>query len=376
MLKMMENTVDVVVVGGGIVGIAVARELAQSNREVVLLEQERAVGEHQSSRNSGVIHGGFHYAVGSLKARLCHPAKLALYRYAETRSIPHRRVGKLVVATDEAQRGGLETILHRAEACGINDLRLLDARDVARMEPELACVAALWSPSTGIIDTTALLLALYADAQDAGVTFATRSQVLRGERAAGLWRLYVASAGTESVIACRVLVNSAGLGAVTLARNLDGYPTEHIPDSYLARGNYFSCQGGAPFSRLVYPLPDNIGLGLHLTLDMAGQVRFGPDVELVDRIDYNVQPGRVRDFYAAIRRYWPGLPDGSLSPDYAGIRAKTGRPGDPQDWRIDSCRNHGVPGLVNLFGMETPGMTCSMAIAREVAARVCEESFA
>lgn len=369
-------SVGTVIVGAGIIGVAIARELALQGHEVLIIEQETRPGQHQSSRNSGVIHAGFYYSESSLKARLCYEANVDLYRFAEMRGVPHRRVGKIVVAADDKQLGKLRTMAARAEACGIRDVRSLAAREVAEMEPEVTCVAGLWSPSTGIIDTSALLLAIQGEAEANGVMFAMGSKVTRGELASGRWLLTVSSSGEEISICCRLLINSAGLEAVALARNLDGCPAERVPDSYLARGNFFACQGGTPFSRLVYPLPGPIGLGVHLTIDMDGQAKFGPDVELVDTIDYRMKSERADAFYEAIRGFWPGLKDGSLVPAYSGIRAKIGAPGDPQDWIIDTPREHGVPGLVNLFGMETPGMTCSMAIGREVAARVREGAYA
>lgn len=371
-----EDHVDAVVIGGGVVGVAVARELAARGLEVIVIEQETRLGQHQSTRNSGVIHAGFYYAEGSLKARLCHAAKLELYRYAEERGIPYRQVGKLVVASDESQIPKLEAMQRYAIKCGVRDVELLDARQAKTMEPELECVAALWSPSTGVIDTSALLLSLVGDAENHGVVTALGSRVLRGRSVAGGWHLTVSSGGQQSEIACRVLVNSAGIEAPNLARRLDGYPIDRVPEYYLAKGNFFACEGGAPFSRLIYPVPGPIGLGVHLTLDLDGQAKFGPDVQIVDAIKYNVDMDRVDSFYASIRNFWPKLPDGALTPAYSGIRAKIGKPGDPQDWFVETPAEHGVPGLVNLFGIETPGMTCCMAIGAMVAEHVREEAFA
>jgi L-2-hydroxyglutarate oxidase LhgO len=368
--------VDAIVVGGGVVGIAVARELAAQGLEVIVVERETRIGQHQSARNSGVIHAGFYYPEGSLKARLCHQAKLELYRYAEARGIAHRRVGKLVVASDETQLPKLKAMLRHAVACGVNDIELLDARQAKAMEPEVACVAALWSPSTGVIDTSALMLSLVADAESRGVVIAQNSRVLRGHAVAGGWRLLVDSGGQVAKIACRLMVNSAGIDAPDLARRLDGYPASRVPESYLAKGNFFACQGGTPFSRLIYPLPGPIGLGVHLTLDLDGQAKFGPDVQIVEAVSYDVDPDRSEAFYASIRNFWPGLRDGALTPAYSGIRAKIGRPGASQDWVVETPYEHGVPGLVNLFGIETPGMTCCMSIGAFVAERVRNEAFA
>lgn len=368
--------VDAIVVGGGIVGVAVARELAAQGLEVIVVEREARVGQHQSARNSGVMHAGFYYPEGSLKARLCHQAKLELYRYAEARGIAHRRVGKLVVASDETQLPKLEAMRQHAVACGVNDIELLDARQAKAMEPEVACVAALWSPSTGVIDTSALMLSLVGDAESSGVVIAQNSRVLRGQAVAGGWRLTVESGGQLAEIACRLVVNSAGVEAPDLARRLDGYPANRAPDFYLAKGNFFACRGGTPFSRLIYPLPGPIGLGVHLTLDLDGQAKFGPDVQIVDAVRYDVDPARSDAFYVSIRSFWPGLQDGTLTPAYSGIRAKIGRPGEPQDWIVETPAEHGVPGLVNLFGIETPGMTCCMSIGAYVAERVRDEAFA
>lgn len=376
MMVTSEYNIGTVVVGAGIIGVAIARELALRGREVLVLEQETRLGQHQSNRNSGVVHAGFYYPEGSVKARLCHEAKLDLYRFAAERGVPHCRVGKIVVAADEGQLPMLETMRRRAEACGVRDIALMTAAEVRGIEPDIACVGGLWSPSTGIIDTTALLLAIRAEAEALGVSFAVASQVVGAARVGDRWRVSVRSAGEETTIICVLLVNSAGLEACNVARSFEGCPAERIPDSYLARGNFFACHGGVPFTHLVYPLPGPIGLGVHLTLDLDGQAKFGPDVELVETISYEVKPERAAGLYESIRGFWPGIKEGSLVPAYSGIRAKIGKPGAPQDWIIDTPSEHGVPGLVNLFGMETPGMTCSMAIGREIATRVKKGAFA
>jgi L-2-hydroxyglutarate oxidase LhgO len=371
-------TTETVVIGAGIVGIAIARELAMQGHDVLVLEQEVRPGQHQSSRNSGVVHAGIYYPPGSLKAQLCPEANKALYRYADSHSIPYRRIGKLVVAADDEQIHKLEEMALRARNNGADDIVLMDAKDMAAVEPELAGVAGLWSPSTGIIDTHAYLLALRGEAEAHRASFAMGCRIVRGEAKNDGWRLAAVApdSSEEYIVECRLLVNSAGVHAVELARNLDAYPQHRIPESYLVRGNFFSCQGGVPFTRLIYPLPDDIGLGVHLTFDMGGQVKFGPDVDLIDEFDYRIPTGREDSFYPAIRRFWPGLQDGTLAPTYAGIRAKIGKPGMPQDWLIDTPAEHGINGLVNLFGIETPGMTCAMAIASEVASRVRTGSFA
>ena len=370
MLNATVYRTDAVVVGAGFIGIAVARELALQGRDVLVLEQETRHGQHQSSRNSEVIHAGFYYAPGSLKARICRDANLELYRFAELRGIPHRRIGKIVVATGEGEINKLEQLLGRAAACGVDGVELLNAREVGAMEPEVSCVAGLWSPSTGIIDTSAFLLSLRGEAEAKGVTFAMGCKVLRGEAIRDGWRLTAESGGERTVVECDLLVNSAGIEAVTLAGKLDGYPKDRIPSSYFARGNFFACEGRTPFAHLIYPVPGAVGLGVHVTLDLNGQGKFGPDVEIIDEISYQLKAERAESFYPAIRRFWPGLRQGSLTPAYCGIRAKIGKPGDPQDWVIETPSEHGVAGLVMLFGIESPGMTCALALGREVAHRV------
>ncbi|MBB3610462.1 NAD(P)/FAD-dependent oxidoreductase [Rhizobium sp. BK602] len=367
--------IDTVIVGAGVIGVAIARELALDGREVLILDREKRPGQHQSSRNSGVIHAGFYYPDDSLKAKLCHKGKLELYRFAEERRVPHRRVGKIVVATDEAQTGKLEIMHARALACGIDDVQLLSALELRRMEPELAGVAGLWSPSTGVIDASALLDAMEAEATALGAAFSMNSRLLRAEARPDGWTLFVENCGETIRLDCRLLINSAGIEAPHLASCIDGYAAERIPETYLARGNFFSCQGGAPFSHLIYPLPGPIGLGVHLTLDLDGQAKFGPDVELVDQISYDVKPDRAEGFYDAIRAFWPGLKPNTLMPAYSGIRAKIGTPGDPQDWIVETTATHGLFGLVNLFGIETPGMTCSLALARHVAEHLRAEDL-
>ena len=327
---------DAVVVGAGVVGLAVARELATAGREVVILEAEDAIGTHTSSRNSEVIHAGIYYPKGSLKARACVEGRRLLYDYCASHGVAHRRCGKLIVATDEAQI------------------------------PELRCVAALHSPSTGIVDSHALMLAYLGDAETHGAMLALKSIFQKAFlRKQGI---EVHVAGAEPFAATTV-VNSAGLRAPTVAKAIRGYPAELAPRELYAKGNYYSLQRRNPFRRLVYPVPEPGGLGVHVTLDLAGQARFGPDVEWVERISYDVDPARAARFYAAIRRYWPALPDDSLAPGYAGIRPKTSGPGEPaSDFEIQGPRRHGVSGLVHLFGIESPGLTASLALARLVAA--------
>ncbi|MBP2294328.1 NAD(P)/FAD-dependent oxidoreductase [Azospirillum rugosum] len=372
--------VDCVVVGAGVVGLAIARRLARAGREVVILEAADAIGTGTSSRNSEVIHAGIYYPTGSLRARLCVAGRDALYAYCREHGVAHSRIGKLIVATEEAQLPRLDAIRAQAAANGVDDLRAIPAAEAMAMEPALRCVGALLSPSTGIIDSHGLMLALQGDAEEAGAMLALLSPLERTRRTSnssmGGFELEVG--GAEPMrIACATLVNAAGLGAWAVARGLEGFPADLIPPRVLAKGNYYALgQGRSPFSRLVYPVPVEGGLGVHLTLDLAGQARFGPDVEWLapesyDRIDYAVDPRRADAFYGEVRRYWPALPDGALVPAYAGVRPKLSGPGQPQaDFLIQGPEAHGLPGLVNLFGMESPGLTSCLAIADAVAAHL------
>jgi L-2-hydroxyglutarate oxidase LhgO len=357
------DRVDVVVIGAGIVGLAVARELALAGREVVILEAEDAIGTHTSSRNSEVIHAGIYYPKASLKARTCVAGKHLLYEYCASHGVPHRRCGKLIVATDQAQLEELNGIRAKAHANGVTDVDWIAKEEVARMEPELFCVGALHSPSTGIIDSHALMLAYLGDAEAHGAMLALKTQLLGGEIGSDGIVLHT----NEMTLKTSLLVNSAGLHAPSVAKSIEGYPRHMAPGEFYAKGNYYSLTRRSPFSRLVYPVPEPGGLGVHVTLDMGGQARFGPDVEWVERIDYGVDPRRAERFYAAIRRYWPGLPDGALAPGYAGIRPKTAGPKAPApDFEIQGPQKHGVAGLVHLFGIESPGLTASLALARAV----------
>jgi L-2-hydroxyglutarate oxidase LhgO len=359
--------VDCVVIGAGVVGLAVARELALAGREVVILEEAGAIGTETSSRNSEVIHAGIYYPPGSLKAALCVEGKDRLYRYCEERGIAHRRCGKLIVATTTEQVAALRQIQAQAAANGVSDLRLLTAGEVKAMEPALRCVAALLSPSTGIVDSHGLMHSYQGEAEDHGAMRALQSPVTGGEVKADGIVLDVG--GTEPMqILARTVINSAGLMAQRFAAALRGFPTDKVLRCYFAKGNYFSLTGRSPFAHLIYPVPEAAGLGVHLTLDLAGQARFGPDVEWITEIDYDVDLRRADSFYRAIRDYWPELRDGQLVPGYAGIRPKLGGPGSPPgDFMIQGPAEHGVSGLVNLFGIESPGLTASLALARLVA---------
>lgn len=359
---------DAVVVGAGVVGLAVARALAMAGREVVVLEAEDAIGTHTSSRNSEVIHAGIYYSRNSLKASSCVAGKQLLYEYCVTHGVPHRRSGKLIVASSENQLDELKAIQAKAHANGVTDVVWMTRAQVVALEPEIQCVAGLYSPSTGIIDSHALMLAYQGDAEAHGAMLALKSPL---QAAAVVQDGFVISVLHSEKIKTRVLVNSAGLRAPSVARAVEGYRAELAPRELYAKGNYYTLTGKNPFKRLVYPVPEPGGLGVHVTLDMAGQARFGPDVEWVERIgqkeDYAVDPRRAERFYAAIRRYWPGLPDGALAPGYSGIRPKTAGPGEPApDFEIQGPKKHGVPGLVHLFGIESPGLTASLALARAV----------
>lgn len=369
--------VDCIVAGAGVIGLAVARSLAARGLDTLILEAADAIGTETSSRNSEVIHAGIYYLEGSLKARLCVAGRDMLYRYATERSIPHRRSGKLIVATDEAQEPVLATIHANAIACGVGDLRFLSAAEAQALEPALHCTKALLSPSTGIIDSHALMLALLGDAEDSGAMLSLNTRIVSGRIEAH--RIVLQTVNTASgenfEIATSRLVNAAGLGAVALAGSLEGLDRQLLPTLRYAKGNYFSVAGRAPFSRLVYPVPEPGGLGVHLTLDLGGAARFGPDVEWTDVLDYRVDPARGERFYAAIRKYWPELADGSLQPAYSGIRPKLSGPGEASsDFVIQDAAAYGIQGLVNLFGIESPGLTSSLAVAEHVARILAPEA--
>jgi L-2-hydroxyglutarate oxidase LhgO len=359
---------DAVVVGGGVVGLACARALALSGREVALLEAERDFGTHTSSRNSEVIHAGLYYPPGSLKARSCERGRRALYAYLADKGLPHRRVGKLIVATSEAEIATLEGYKKIAHANGAGDLEWLDEAEAHRMEPAVRCVRALFSPSTGILDAHALMRALGRDAQEAGASLARNAPVLGGRVAGSRIELRVGGDSLGTILA-RTVVNAGGLHAQDVAHSIEGVPPESIPETHYAKGHYFVLKGPSPFSHLVYPVASGGGLGVHVTLDMAGRARFGPDVSWVPGIDYSFDESRAEVFYAAIRRYWSGLRDGALEPGYTGIRPKIVGPGKPAaDFVIQGPEAHGVPGLVNLYGIESPGLTASLALAEDVVA--------
>lgn len=367
------DRVGCVVVGAGVVGLAVARALAQAGEEVVVLEQATAIGTGVSSRNSEVIHAGLYYTPGSLKARLCTRGRDLLYAFCASHGVAHQRCGKLVVATDPEQLPALEALALRAQANGVAVERLT-AEQAQAMEPALRCVAALWSPSTGTVDSHGLMQALLGDLEAAGGVVALGSRWVGGRVQADGWDVVVRSDGGETTrLRAGKVVNAAGLYACQVAASMEGLAPQWVPQPRYARGHYFTLAGRAPFSRLVYPAPQDAWLGVHLTLDQGGQARFGPDLEWLDgadpdRLVYSVDPRRADGFYAEVRRYWPGLPDGALQPGYSGIRPKIHGPDQPApDFRIDGPAQHGVPGLVNLLGIESPGLTSALAIGELLA---------
>jgi L-2-hydroxyglutarate oxidase LhgO len=365
------NEIECVVVGAGVIGLAVARAFALAGVGVLILERAYTIGFETSSRNSEVIHGGLYYPFGSLKARTCIEGRQRLYAYCEKHGVAHARIGKLIVATGGAEISGLETIAATARGNGVEDLQWLDRAEARRLEPALHCAAALLSPSTGIVDSHALMLAYQGEAEAAGAMVVLRTPVVSGVARNDGFDLNIGG-GDPTTIRCRFLVNAAGLYAPAFARALEGVPRETIPPAYFCRGVYFTLSGRAPFRRLIYPVPVPGGLGVHITLDMAGQARFGPDVEWIPSIDYSLDPARGEVFYAAVRTYWPGLRDGSLQPGYAGIRPKISGPGEPAaDFVVQGPEAHGVPGLVNLYGIESPGLTASLPLADEVLRKLC-----
>lgn len=357
----------VLVVGAGVVGLAIGRALAREGHEVVVAEAAGAIGTGVSSRSSEVVHAGMYYPSGSARARHCVAGRRLMYAFCASHGVPHAKCGKLIVATAPDELPRIAAIQAQGVANGVEGLEWLDAAAARRLEPELVCAGALWSHETGIVDSHAFMLALLGDLEAAGGALALNTPVEGLAPDGAGWR--VAFGGAEAgEMTCEAVVNAAGLGAQALAAATEGYPAARVPRRVLAKGSYFSCAGKPAFSRLVYPAPVEGGLGVHLTLDLAGRLRFGPDVEWIEAVDYTVDPARAEVFYAAIRRYWPGLPDGALAPDYAGIRPKlTGKGEAAADFRMEGPRAHGLPGLVQLFGIESPGLTSSLSIAEEVA---------
>lgn len=366
---------DVIIAGAGVVGLAVARAIGDADLSVLVIESAPRIGQGVSARSSEVVHAGLYYPPGSRKATLCRRGADMLYRYCATRGVEARRIGKLVVATDADQEEKLKAISRNSQTNGVQDLVRLSESEAHELEPDLRCRSALLSPSTGIVDSRGLMLALQGDAEAGGVGFAFNARIEGGVLNNGGVVLHIRDRESAEALSLqtRVFVNAAGLGAVAIARAIEGFPQGAVPPFHLARGCYFALAGPAPFRRLIYPIPVAGGLGVHLTLDLGGQARFGPDVEWVREESYEVDPRRADVFYAEIRRYWPQLAEGSLVPAYAGIRPKITGPGEPAaDFRIDGPREHGVAGVVNLFGIESPGLTSSLAIGELVQNRVRE----
>ena len=368
--------IDAAVIGAGVVGLAVGRALARAGVETIVLERANAIGTGVSSRNSEVIHAGLYYAPGSLKARLCLRGKALLYAYCGQSKVAHQRCGKLVVATANDQLDGLAAVQAKARANGVNDLRYLSAAEAVALEPELHCVGALLSPSTGIVDSHGLMLSLHGDLERAGGLLALGAPV-EAIVCGGEGHVLRVGGAEAMALRARYVINAAGLFAPQLAARTLGLASVHVPSAHFSKGSYFALAGRAPFKRLIYPLPQDSWLGVHLTLDLGGQARFGPDAQwLADdtdpaQLDYSVDPVRGDSFYADVRRYWPGLPDGALHAAYAGVRPKIHGPGEvAPDFRIDGPAQHGVPGLVNLLGIESPGLTSCLAIAEEVVRRL------
>jgi L-2-hydroxyglutarate oxidase LhgO len=357
------DRIECVVIGAGVVGLAIARAMAARGREVIVLEAGEAVGTGTSSRNSEVIHAGLYYPRGSLKAELCVRGRAMLYEYCEAHGVPHSRCGKLLVATARNQLPQLAAIQHKAMENGVADLVRVSGAEAMAMEPQLQCVEAVLSPQTGIVDSHQFMLALQGDAERDGANVAFHTPVTDIDARD---RCFIVETGGESPMRFQAdcVINSAGLHANQIACSIRGLDARHIPPLYFAKGNYFSVSGRTPFERLIYPMPNEAGLGVHLTIDMGGQAKFGPDVEWIQKIDYTVDPQRANSFYAAIRAYWPNLPDDALQPAYAGIRPKLS---GPADFVIQGRAAHGMTGLVNLFGIESPGLTAALAIAEKVA---------
>jgi len=363
----MSEQVDCAVIGAGVVGLAIARSMALAGREVVILEAEEAFGTHTSARNSEVIHAGIYYASGSMKARLCVPGRKALYHYCAEHDVKHRNIGKVVVACEAAQVPAMHKYIEQARANGVDDLRLLSGNELAELEPNVRAAAGFFSPSTGVIDSHGLMLAYLGDAEAHGASLALASPVVSGAVTADGIDLNVGGAEAMS-IRCRTVINTAGLKAPAVASSINGVPAQTIPPTYYAIGHYYTLTGKSPFNHLVYPVTRADWLGVHVTIDLGGQVKFGPDFNWIDGIDYRFDESREPAFYEAIRRYYPGLADATLQPGYTGIRPRTTGPGElAQDFTFSGPRDHGIPGLVNLYGIESPGLTSSLAIADHVA---------
>jgi len=359
----MTERVDCIVIGAGVVGLAVARAVALSGREVVVLEKADIIGSETSSRHSEVIHAGIYYAQNSLKAEFCVAGKKAMYAFCDDHGVAYNRCGKIIVATDQEQLPELERLKSNAAANGVDDLEWMTPAQVTEMEPAVFCVGALLSPSTGILDSHGYMLALQGDAEAAGAMIAFMTPVTGGQVMNDGIRVVCGGDAPMSLTA-DLVINSAGLWAQSVAATIAGIPADTIPPTYYCKGNYYTLSGKPPFRRPIYPVPEKAGLGVHVTVDLGGQVRFGPDVEWVDRIDYDVDPARADKFYTAVRKYYPALEDGAIQPGYSGIRPKIQAPDEAaRDFVIQGPDDHSIPGLINLYGIESPGMTSSLAIA-------------
>lgn len=364
----MIDNVDCIVIGAGVVGLAIARELAQKGREVIVLEKTDSIGTGVSGRNSEVIHAGLYYPQGSLKARLCVNGRAKLYKYLDERKIEYKCCGKLIVATDDLEVKALDEILKKAQINGVYDIVKINKAEALSLEPELNCRSALLSPSTGVFDSHAYMLSLQGDAENCGANFAFSNTVVGGRIINGKIELDILGQSGLLKLGCKTLINAAGLGAQKIALSIKGFPPELVPPQYLAKGNYFTLTGKAPFSKMIYPIPGKASLGTHYTCDLGGQGRFGPDIQWVEEINYNVDSAQISSFCNAIRRYWPGIKDRELIPSYSGIRPKVHSADMTMaDFIIQGPSIHGINSLVNLFGIESPGLTSSMAISEEVA---------
>lgn len=353
------------------VGLAIGRALALDGREVIVLEKNQAIGAETSSRSSEVIHAGIYYTPGSLKAHLCVEGRQRLYAYCGEKSIPHRRCGKVIVAVSDLQNRKLEALDATARANGVDDLRWLDRRELHDLEPAVVGTAGLLSPSSGIVDSHQLMLALQGDLEDAGGTVALRSKMTAARYSREGIRVRVETEGETTELTASTVVNAAGLHATAVALSIGDAPPGRIPETRYAKGNYFVYAGRSPFRHLLYPLPEDGGLGVHATIDLAGRTRFGPDVEWSETIDYSLDPRRADKFYTAVRRYWPALPEGSLRPGYVGVRPKLSGPGTPPaDFEIEALGEAGAAQIVHLFGIESPGLTASLAIGDYVLQKI------
>lgn len=366
----MTEQVECIVIGAGVIGLACAKALATAGKEVLILESENTIASGISSRNSEVIHAGIYYPKNSKKAELCVRGKNLLYEYCNNYKLPHKKLGKLIVAVNDTEIPELEKIRQKAIANDVLDLEFVDGKTLSILEPSLKAVSGLFSPSTGIIDSHQFMLSLLANAENSGAVLVCNSEVIGGNLSAHGFELQIKDKNNTNNtynICAKYLINAAGFGAHTILHNINDFPKKHIPNLYYCKGNYFSLNIASPFKRLIYPIPNNAGLGVHLTLDMHDRAKFGPDTQWIDNLDYDVDNTRLDYFYNTIKTYWPDIPKTALEPGYTGIRPKLAKEGEaPADFMIQGALVHGISGLVNLFGIESPGLTASLAIADEV----------